>query len=298
VAYSDVFDYPLNVHGIHRYLVRVQASRADIEDALRNGPLVPQWLCSQRGFYFLPGREFTVGTRLRRAETARRLWPKALRYGRAIASLPFVRMVAVTGTLAMNNVDPGADIDYLLVTVSQRLWLARSLSIAMVYTGRLERVTICPNYVLSVDALEQFEHSLFVAHELAQMVPLYGLDTYRTLIQANGWAREHLPNAFGADLGPPSARTAPVSKALKRGMEVVLGRGLGDMWERREGQAKIQELCAQAATSGTGGATFTFEACKGHMEDHGARIAEAFSQRLDRLGLNAEDLLNMRQPEP
>jgi hypothetical protein len=38
---------------------------------------------------------------------ASRMWPQAARYAQAIARLPFVRLVALTGALTMDNVDPG-----------------------------------------------------------------------------------------------------------------------------------------------------------------------------------------------
>jgi hypothetical protein len=222
------------------------------------------------------------------------MWPKAQRYALSIASLPFVRMVAITGTLAMNNVEPNADIDCLIVTVPHRVWLTRSLSIVFVHMGRLENIELCPNYVISLDALDQFDRSFFSAHEIAQMVPLYGLDTYSQLIHANSWAREHLPNAFKTNafsLPAQDKRTqmSRIRKLLKRSAENVLGTTLGDYWERRERSHKIVQLAAEAACSGTNAAAFTPERCKGHMQDHGERIRQAYARRLRQLGLEPQE---------
>ena len=293
VAYADVFDYPLTLAQIHRYLIGVAALPSTVRNVLHGEALVSRQLGHSNGYYCLAGREAIIETRLYRAEVAARIWPKAQRYALSIASLPFVRMVAITGTLAMNNVDPNADIDCLIVTVPHRVWLARSLSIAFVYLGRLENVELCPNYVLSLDALDQFDRSFFSAHEIAQMVPLYGLDIYSRLIHANSWAKRHLPNAFGTNAFNSHAQgkrtqMSRIRMALKRSAENILGATLGDYWERRESSRKMDRLTAEAACSGTNAAAFTPECCKGHLNDHGERIRQAYARRLRQLGLEPQ----------
>jgi len=62
-----------------------------------------------------------VQTRRGWRQAAAGIWPKAVGYGQAIARLPFVQMVAVTGALAMDNADAGDDLDYFIVTESDRL---------------------------------------------------------------------------------------------------------------------------------------------------------------------------------
>jgi hypothetical protein len=290
VAYADVFDYPLTVEEVSRYLVGMAAPLSAVRGALDTGLLSSHRLVRCQGYVTLPGRESVVETRLRREAVSARMWRTGVRYGMAIAALPFVRLVAVTGTLAVNNMEQGEDIDYLIVTVPHRVWLARLFALAFVHLGRLEGVTICPNYVLSSDALGQFAPSFFTAHELAQMIPLYGRETYQDLLRVNAWARRFLPNAFTVSQDPFPYRVTPLCKALKRGAELALQGKLGDAWEERERRLKIARLGAQAAHCGTGGAAFTPDCCKGHMNDHGRQVREAYAQRLRQMGLNAESV--------
>jgi hypothetical protein len=286
VAYADVFDYPLTVHEVHRYLAGVPASVSAVRASLADGLLSGHHLVYRQGYVTLPGRESIVETRLCRQSVCQRLWPKGIRYGLAIASVPFVRLVAVTGTLAVDNVEQGADIDYLIATAPGRVWLARLFALVYVYLGRLEGVTICPNYVISVDDLEQFDHTLFTAHELAQMVPLYGLDVYQELVGANPWAQRLLPNAFAPRRNLGYRRLGPLSRALKRGGELVLGGKLGDMLEQREMRHKIPRLKAAAARRGACAAVFSPDCCKGHLDDHGERIGRAYARRLREAGVD------------
>src|SRR5215216_1510958 len=167
LAYADIFDYPLTAAEIYHYLIATRATWEDVLQALSN----PRSF-SQVGAYFtLCGREQIVETRKRRAEIAARLWHKTARYARMIAWLPYVRMVAITGSLAMNNTDEGNDVDYMIVTAPGRLWTCRALTLLVARLAKRAGINLCPNYLVTTNALEFKERSLYVAHEVAQMIP-------------------------------------------------------------------------------------------------------------------------------
>src|SRR5690606_114120 len=141
---------------------------------LQHGRLVPRHLSVTDGYFTLPGREAIVPIRPEREQAAARLWPRGIHYGRVIASLPVVRMVAITGELAMDYVGPHSDLDYFIVTEAERLWLSRLMAIAVVRYAAQRGVIVCPNYLLSERALELDDRKLYSAHEVAQMVPISG----------------------------------------------------------------------------------------------------------------------------
>lgn len=276
VAYSDVFDHPLTAAEIHRYLVGMPASADEVLGILRNGSLVGHVLACSDGYFMLAGREAIVDTRRRRAALATRLWPRALRYGRAIAGLPFVRMVAITGQLAVDSVDRNADIDYLIVTEPGRLWFTRALIIGIVRLARCQGDVVCPNYLLSERALELRERNLYTAHELAQMVPLAGLATYDRMRRLNGWTQEYLPNA----LGPAWLASADLvtARAPRRVAEVTLRSPAVDRLERWEMERKIRRFSRNRQDNVE--VDFSADWCKGHFDGHGQRTLAAYADRL------------------
>ena len=149
VAYEDVFDYALTSGEIHRLLSGIRTGPEIVENTLHDHSV----LSFSDGYYTLPGREALVTIRRRRNQAADRLWLEAIRYGKIIASLPFVRMLAVTGSLAMNNVEGSADIDYLVVTAAGRLWTCRAMILAVARLAALRRIRLCPNYLITERAL-------------------------------------------------------------------------------------------------------------------------------------------------
>ena len=275
VAYADVFDYPLTADEIHRYLIGVPASRGAVRAALGTPRLVPDVLSRSGRYFTLAGRESAVDTRRGRAGPAVEYWRRAVRYGHQIGSLPFVRMVAVTGALAMDNVADG-DIDYLVITEPGRLWLCRALVVGLVRTAALRGTTLCPNYFLSEQALVLSERNLFTAHEVAQMVPLSGMETYQRLRALNAWTTMFLPNAGG-----PPRRVTPVDprpRTTRRILEGTLRSRICSPFERWEMARKMRKLGQRG--NGHAEAAFGPDWCKGHFGDHGQLTLTRYDERL------------------
>jgi hypothetical protein len=279
VAYADVFDYPLTAAELHRYLVGVAASEPTLQAVLTRGNLVPSLLAHADGYYTLAGREAAIETRRTRAAVSATYWRRAVCYGNLLGALPFVRMVAVTGALAVDNIADG-DIDYLIVTEPDRLWLCRAIVVGLVRVAALRGVTLCPNYFLSERALVLAEHNLFTAHEVTQMVPVSGLDTYHRLRELNRWTHAFLPNAHGVpkSLGSPSAFLGGLSTTPRSIAEAALRTRFGRGIEAWEMSRKVRKLGARG--NGHVEAAFGPDWCKGHFGDHGQLTLARYQQRL------------------
>jgi hypothetical protein len=190
LAYADVFDYPLTAKEIGKYAI---------------APIQPIKLSEKRRYFYLPGREKIV--RLRKA---REKWSgKKLKIAKKVATwlkvIPWIKMVGITGALAMQNSPGEDDIDVLIVTAKKRLWLTRFLAVLLIEVlGRRRRPRertfrdkICLNMFLSEEklAVPAREQNLYTAHEVAQVRKIWDRgDLYRRFLQANEWVKEYLPN--------------------------------------------------------------------------------------------------------
>ncbi len=274
LAYADLFDYPLSAQELHRYLHGTAVSLDELRALLADG--VPGVEACD-GFYALAGRLWTVAERKRRAAISAPLTGRIRLYTMVLKYLPFVRMVALTGSLSMQNVDRRVDIDLMVVTAPGRVWLGRAAVILLVHLARVAGDTLCPNFVVSENALELGDPSIYGAHELAQMVPICGRDVYHRLWSSNPQVMYHLPNARAWPM--PEERVQPVAQAFKRGIERLLGGALGDWLETWERRRKIERLGRQQATP-TAEIVLSADRCKGHFDRHRARVLAAYQARL------------------
>lgn len=205
ITYADLFDFPLTAEEVYVRLIRGGFDRRSVADSLDT--LLSEYLGRRRDLYFIRGRENLPLRREMCAQRASRLWQAGRRYGVWLSRVPFVRMVAISGSLAVNNADEKADIDLFCITAAKRLWIARLFIVPLSkITRRLPRLFpyyLCVNYVLSEAALEVEEHNLFTAHEVLQAVPLFGGAVRREFLRRNQWATGLLPNL----LSPPPVRS-------------------------------------------------------------------------------------------
>jgi hypothetical protein len=280
VAYSDIFDYPLTAHEIHRYLIGVEASLEEVARTIED-----EEIFTRTGDYFtLPGREEIVNIRMQRGARSRELLSQAMKYGRMLGALPYIRMVALTGSLAVMNVSGNQDFDYMLVTAPGRVWTARAFALAINRLARVRGHTLCPNLIISETALEWSVHDLYSARELCQMKLIKGKDVYVRLMKVNGWIRDFLPNAFNAN---SMNATNKARNSLVRGIRVekfqhllesLLPGNLGERFENWEMNRKIARFSRQA---GFGEETiFNAEICQGNFHHHRQWTRELFEKKL------------------
>jgi hypothetical protein len=280
VLYADIFDYPLTPAEIHYFLISTPAAPETVLSLVQNSARLRSRLCLTHGYVTIRGRQSIAALREERGRSSARLWLAARRWATAIGGLPFVRMVAVTGALAMDNAPAGDDIDYLIVTAPGRVWLARALAVALVRVARLLGVGLCPNYVLARSALRQHQRNLYAAHDLAQMVPLVGHQVYAEMRAANRWASAFLPQALSPLRPEPELKPARWQADLQRCGEWLLGGRLGDALERWERDRKLRKFARAAGQAGSA-AELDADRVKGHFDDHGYPILRQFQERVE-----------------
>lgn len=281
VLYFDLFDYPLTAKEIHRYL-GIQTSYQIVEHVLNTSRLVSDYLQVTNGYYTFLGRSHLVEKRLHYSEIARDSWSRFHKMFWIIKTIPYIRMVALTGTLAMNIATKHSDIDLFIVTEHNKVWTTRASIILLAYLSNCFAIKLCPNYLISEDNLVFRDRNLYVAHEIAQMIPVLGMPVYNKLRKSNDWTIQYLPNADSPPESPVNFQhpeKSSLSISMARGsLEKLLRRNFGNKLENWESSRKINKL-NQLCTN-TNEPLFTPDVCKGHFGNHMQITLQKYQSRL------------------
>lgn len=202
LAYADIFDYPLKEKEIYRFLISdIRYQILDISKGLKELPEVSQ----KNNFYFLKEREQLVLLRKKRERWSKEKLKIAQKVANWLKIIPTIKMVAVTGALAMENSNKNDDIDLLIITSKNRLWLTRFLTVILLELVAKRRHPadkevkdkICLNMFLDEGHLKvpEKEQDLFSAHEVCQLKVLWDKNgIYQKFLKANLWSKKYLAN--------------------------------------------------------------------------------------------------------
>jgi hypothetical protein len=270
LAYSDIFDYPLTLDEIHKYLI-VSATKEEIKALLEK---VNQ-INFNEGYYYLAGRHALVHTRQAREKDSKKIFSRAMFYGKIIGKFPFIRMVALTGSLAMQNLSNAIDIDFMLITKPNRLWLARAFAVTFGRFMRLLGDRICINLLISENALHWKDHDLYSAREICQMIPISGFDTYCAFRVANSWTQEILPNV---SLNEKKSNQISWLQTL---FEIPFLGKLGDKLEKWAMDFQMKIISRQENNSNE--TNFTPDICQGNFHQHKKWVMEMYEKKLKSL---------------
>ena len=193
MLYFDIFNYPLKVHEIIKFLP-VDTTPEEIGHCIK--ALVTEKFIFQFGeFYSLHENDANIVRRVKGNTEANKFLKIAKNRAQFIARFPFVRAVMASGSLSKGYMDEKSDLDFFIVTEPNRLWIARTL---LVMYKRLflfnSHKEFCVNYFVDRSHLEIEEKNLFTAIELATLIPLHNLCGYTELQNANPWIKQFFPN--------------------------------------------------------------------------------------------------------
>lgn len=204
LIYADIFDYPLKAWEIHKWLIGKKSTLFQVEKALA-GKKIGKKIKAKAGYYFLNRRVGTVSKRISRAKSSKRHLIQVKWVAQTLKIVPWVKLVGVSGSLAMDNSDGSSDIDLFVITQKNRLWLSRIFLLAIFgFLGKRRKREedetesagkFCLNLLMDEDHLGISKGDIYLSHEILQMRVIWQRDEiYSKFLEENSWVFKFLPN--------------------------------------------------------------------------------------------------------
>jgi hypothetical protein len=220
VTYASLFQFPMTPAETRRTLVGCVLSETEVVALYRRSAFLQQRLGYRLGLFVPVGCEAWVAERADREARSLRLIEANRGLLDLLCAIPFVRLMAVSGSLAHLNATRDADLDLFIVTKGRRVW---SVTTAIVVLSKLmgRRKVACANYVVSDTDMAIEPQDEFSANQTIHLRPITGADAYREFLDANPFVRAMYPN-----FDPREKRTWPFTPApwtgrVRRALELA-----------------------------------------------------------------------------
>ncbi len=201
LLYYDIFSHPLRSDEIFSFLPRNSIAKQNITDFLKETALVDNVPFAEKdGYYYIKPAADNVTKRIEKEKYSQKMWKRAALVTHIIKRFPFVRAVMVTGSLSKNSSDRTSDLDFMLITANNRLWIARTLLMLFKKIFFLNSYKFfCINYYITEDNLEITERNIFTATEIATIKATYNSELTHEFIKQNNWVKDFFPNYILCD---------------------------------------------------------------------------------------------------
>jgi predicted nucleotidyltransferase len=197
VFYHDLFDYPLTFSDLIKWNIGMECITS-----IKNNTSVT---CNN-GYYFLEKHDGLIYKRILRKRVSEKKILIAKKASRILSLIPSIKMIAVTGSLAMENAEDKSDIDLMIITKSGALWSTRLFVYFVIYLfgiqkrnpgDKIQEDKLCLNMWMDEnDLIWRSPRNIYTAHEIAQIMPLANKDrTYEKFLFRNKWVLNFWPNS-------------------------------------------------------------------------------------------------------
>jgi len=283
VLYSSLFEFPLTTPEVESSLLFHMLNGRNPLDTLRGSRRLQKIIEFQDGFFFPRGKREFIETRQRREQETRNLLARHRFVLKLVCTIPYTRMVGLSGSAAHFNVSDNADLDLLIICRGRRVW---SIALTAVALTRLLgcRNTICFNFILSERRLGIERMDLFNANQIAHIKPLIGHELFDRFLDANPFVREFYPNFKNVKV-PGLPRPGRLLRGLKRAFEYGLWPGPGRLEEWLCRKVYRSHLLRKSPSwRSPEEVVLKDDFLKLHTHSHRSRITEQFEQLLRKAG--------------
>lgn len=162
-----------------------------------------------------------------------------------LRTVPFIRAIAITGSVAMDNATEKSDLDLLIVVKEGRIWTVRifALLIIEIFGRRMEsaKEKICLNFFTARETEVPIQN-IAMANMLLSATPLFGGNDYAEFLNKNRWVKKFL--YADAEIYATSEQALFVARLIEYCLNGLLGDQLENFsknWQSKRLKQKITD---------------------------------------------------------
>ncbi len=249
VRYYDLYDMPVTATQIWQNLIVAHShfshhvSLREVQAQLHDSDFLREKTETRWGYVTVRGRLSLVPERLRRHAIAQDKWKIVKRCAPYLACVPFVRALAGSGSLAVDNTKHSSDLDIFVIVQDGRIWTARLFLLCVsailgrrrVYGEAHAPDMLCLNHYITSSSLTMSRdiQNVCIAALYASLVPIYNDSLIRTFHQRNsGWMNRYvLSGARPYAAHQYTIGLSLIASVVKQQLEYLLLEPLGDALE-------------------------------------------------------------------
>jgi len=196
LLYFDIFSHPLKPEELYIFLPQNSITLSEFVKQLNIIADNKESLIKQKDRYYFSGDNYHYSSIRKERETfSRKHWKMARIMTHLIKRFPFVRAVFITGSLSKNSSSKASDIDFMIVTQKNRLWVARTLLMSFKKLFLFNKYKyFCINYSITEDHLEIEDKNIYTAIEVVTSKATFNSGMLNKFIDSNLWLNTFLPN--------------------------------------------------------------------------------------------------------
>ncbi len=201
LAYRSLFRYPMSFFQIGTYLMASSPSNDKKLRTALNKLVKDRWARKIYGKYEILGEKHTNW--LSKQKLSVKMLDENLHLLKFLGGVPWIKMIAITGSLAAYNPEKNTDIDLMMVTRRNRVWITRGF-VALIlkilkkhpeYDG--QPGSFCTNLFVDESRMqwEKEKRNVFIASDIVMMQPVIDKgNTYFRFMKENRWVSDYYPN--------------------------------------------------------------------------------------------------------
>ncbi|NOQ71741.1 MAG: hypothetical protein GQ574_07065 [Crocinitomix sp.] len=190
LCYFDIFNHPLQ----KRELVRLCATtEADLIQVLEELKLAGTCFELDDYISIQADIEALVQERQVKEKRAKKYFDKLPFYAKLIRAFPFVKGIAISGSMSKNVMHEDGDIDYFIITDKGRLWICRTFLVVFKKIFLLNsKKYFCVNYFVDEENLFIPDENIFTAIEIQYLLPVYNQEIISQFRAENNWTSKFI----------------------------------------------------------------------------------------------------------